>query len=263
VLSGGTVDLAGGVFSGTIASGGSEAVAFAANRPVYRDLTVSNGVTLTVSSGGKTSGTDIRAGGVEIVGSGAAERQASVMSGGEIVLAGGTAAINALSGSTIGVASGVRIDGETIGSGVTLVVSSGALARSTTLGSGATEFVGVGGLIRGTTTMGADTTLDVVTALANSPLTVSGFSNGDMIVLASFTQAEPTFQYAPTVGAARPQGVLTVTGDSRTISIQLFGQYAAAGFRVDDVAQNVMITYSPPAAEGPADIAAAYHPTGR
>jgi autotransporter passenger strand-loop-strand repeat protein len=264
VLNSGTVDLAGGIFTGTIANGGIEAVTSAANHRVYKGLKVSNGVTLTVSSGGKTSGTTIEASGVEIVGRGGAESHVSVMSGGEIVFAGGTAAVATYSGSTIGLASGTRINGRTIGNGVTLVVSSGASANSTSLGTGATEIVEIGGSIGGTTRMGAQSTLDVVKTTANvTSLTVSGFGKNNTIELAAFTQAQPSWQYTPMVGSPTPQGVLSITAESHTTSIHLFGQYVAAGFRINDIAQNVYITYSPPVAEVGADIAAGHHLTGR
>jgi autotransporter passenger strand-loop-strand repeat protein len=263
VLKGGTVDLAGGMFTGTVANGGIEAVTSAANHRVYKGLMVAKGVTLTVLSGGRTSGTVISSGGIEVVGRGGVESGASVMSGGEIVLANSTASITAHSGSTIGIASRTTITGLRVSKGVTLVVSSGGTANSANLLSGATEFVDFGGHISGTTRMAANTKLNVETGNANSALTVSGFGKNNTIELGEFTQAQPSWQYTPMSGSPTPQGVLTITAESHTTSIHLFGQYVAAGFRINDIAQNVYITYSPPVAEVGADIAAGHHLTGR
>jgi autotransporter passenger strand-loop-strand repeat protein len=208
VTSGGTVDLAGGTFTGTVASGGIEAVTAAANHIVYKGLKVSSGVTLTVSSGGKTSATVISA-------------------------------------------------------GATMIVSSGGTANATTLGAGAVETVEAGGSIGGTTKLGAQSVLDIVVATNVTSLTVSGFGNENKIELDGFTISQPSVQYAPIVGSPTPQGILTITAESHTASIHLFGQYVAAGFHVNGVQQNITVTYAPPVAAVATDFAVGHHMTGR
>ena len=94
-------------------------------------------------------------------------------------------------------------------------------------------------------------------ATNSTSLTVSGFG-GNTIELAGFTNSQPSFQYVPSVGGP-PGGTLTITAASRTASIQLFGQYVAAGFHVTGVQQNIYVTYTSPSAHAPPDIAGGHH----
>jgi fibronectin-binding autotransporter adhesin len=251
------------VYSGGIASGATVSVhgtEVLSSGGTSIATTIKNGGTEIVDAHGIASGTVVSNGGVLVDHAGAVVSGLKVLRGGTIDLAGGAFNGTIAGGGIEVVTAGTTISGQTISAGVALVVSSGASAKSTTLGTGATETVEFGGTVAGTTKMGARSTLDVIVATNSTALTVSGFG-GNTIELAGFTISQPSFQYTPAVGGAAG-GVLTITAESRTASIHLFGQYVAAGFHVTGVSQNIFVTYSKPSGEVPADIVAGHHLTG-
>jgi len=127
---------------------------------------------MTVSGGGKASGTTVNSGGFEFVSSGGTDSRAIVNSGGQIVVRGGTdisATVNdggflTLSGGTSISASLVGSDGSNGGGHET--VSSGGTASGTTLSASAVLVVSSGGLAINTTAKPKPAPSDSVEALA-------------------------------------------------------------------------------------------------
>jgi autotransporter passenger strand-loop-strand repeat protein len=188
--------------------------------------TVEKGGTI-VFAGGVVSGLKLKtgaieaasAGGVIVASSGKTLRKVDILAGGEIVFAGGK--VNALTisnGGTEGIASGTTMRGLTIDGGATLVVSAGGTASGTTLKSGyMTVHLAIAGF---------DTT---------DTLDLSGFSSNQLVHL-SFKE-----------NAAKTSGVLKITDGSLSAQVTLFGQYAAAGFRLAfDGSTGTLLTYTPP-----------------
>ena len=171
--------------------------------------------------------------------------------GGEIVYAGGSfVAPKTSAGALVGIASGVTVSKMVISTGVTMLVASGATVSDTILRNG-TEIVSAGGTVSGMTVMSGVADLSVATT-GNVALTVSGFTDGDILRLAAykFTKAEKlTF----TENAAKTSGTLTVTSGTAHATITLFGQYVATGFQLaSDGTAGTVITYSgSPAAGAP------------
>jgi len=208
VLKGGKIVYDGGVVTApAIASGGSAGIAAGVS---VSGLTVGNGVTLFVSSGGTASG-------------------AKVLKGGEIVYAGGRITRPVIAaGGCEGVAAGVKVTGLTVGNGVTLFVSSGGTANNTVLMSGS-ETVSAGGIVGGMVKFGPHSRLTMA-AKANLALGLSGFAATDTLDLAGFAfGAQETVSFKE--NAAKTQGVLTITDGKLHATVTLLGQYVAAGFQ--------------------------------
>jgi autotransporter passenger strand-loop-strand repeat protein len=197
---------------------------------VLKGATIGKGVTLIVDGQqGQGSAVDI-----------------TVASGGTIVDSGGSiVGLTIKAGGTEIVAAGGSVNNVTVSGGVSITVSSGGTIGDSTI-AGGTERVLSGGVVSGLVTFGAHGKL----AIEGQPagLQVSGFKTGNVLDLASFAHKageKLTF----TENAAKTKGMLTITDGALTATITLFGQYAAAGFRLaGDGAGGTAITYATSAA---------------
>lgn len=179
-----------GNYSRAIPSGGTVTVKDGAE---LDNGVIGSGVSLTVSSGGTISTTDLQ-GGTLVLHSGAQTAYTSFGSaghGGHLVLTdsaqwSGDRSYAVPAGGSISVESGAVLDHETIGSGVTLTVSSGGQIGT----SGVTISSGGTAILDGTSTGGTVTLADsgahlVISGLTMPSNTISGFGDGTQIDLAS------------------------------------------------------------------------------
>jgi hypothetical protein len=82
----------------------------------------------------------------------------------------------------------------------------------------------------------------------DSTLTVYGFKATDAIDLSLFPFGSG-LKHSFTENAAKKMGVLTITDGGLKVTVDLFGQYVAAGFHLAKSGAGTAITYSePPAA---------------
>lgn len=135
----------------------------------------------------------------------------------------------------------------TVGSGGTVLVYSGATASGTKL-AGGIETVFSGGHVAGAVTFGAHAKLRVEGA-PPAGLTLSGFKATDTLDLAGLHYASG-MKLSFLANKTKTGGTLTISSGTHHAGILLFGQYAAAGFKLaDDGGGGTSITYAqPPAA---------------
>jgi autotransporter passenger strand-loop-strand repeat protein len=238
ILRGGTLELEGGLFGGTIASGARE-ILLSGN---YGGLFVANGVGFFVGAHADLTGTTVESGTVETIKPGGIEVNTTILGGGSLIVSGGSAGGTIDSGGKAVVNKGA-LQGATIEAGATAVILSGGTAENITL-SGGQETIRSGGLIRGETTFGAKGVLHYYGAALSAEF--AGFAASDRFDLASFAfDKSETLSFVE--NSLKTRGTLTVSDGAMKATITVFGQYVAAGFHIatDHVAGSV-ITYSPP-----------------
>ncbi len=231
VLSGGELAVGGGTLTGVkVAAGGKIFREVLSKDVTSRALVVSSGLFLEVLSGSKAINT-------------------TVSSGSRFIYAGGNASnLTIRKGGIEEVASGISVSGLMVGAGATLVVSSGGKATNTALLQSGTEDLEYGATAGGDVTFSKNAELILG---GTSAVSLRGFGVTDRIDLHLFRSSG--IQIASfKENAAKTQGTLTLVDGSLELSVTLFGQYVAAGFRLtDDGAGGTTISYktSAPASE--------------
>jgi hypothetical protein len=134
----------------------------------------------------------------------------------------------------------------TVSPGGTEAVKPGVTLSSPTIAAGVIMVISSGASLAGTVTVGNGVQLDMTGLSAFSGAVLSGFDGSDVIDLQSltYTSAE-TATFTPNM--TNTGGLLTVSNGSHAVSINLLGQYAAAGFSaVQDGGAGTVVTYTPP-----------------
>ncbi len=124
--------------------------------------------------------------------------------------------------------------GGAVSGGGTITIDGGALTVESTMADAQTVVFGAGG--------GALTLSDP----AEFGALISGFTAGDTIDLTGFAfGGSPTLSYTP--NGDNTQGVLAITDGALQASLNLFGQYSAAGFQLgQDGGGGTVVTYVTP-----------------
>ena len=255
VSAGGVLDVFGAAAGNVVSSGG-----LITDYHIIKRTTISAGGTLVVSSGGTASGSDVLKGGSELVRGQSVS--ATIEAGGQQVVSETAISAYISNGGVQTVARGGASIATVVLKGARETVTSGGLASATTvsggvlnIGSGATvtgtkllsgsEIVAAGGIVKGATTFGTHAALSVQPA-TGSTLTTSGFKATDSLILRNFAfGAGVTHSFKENAG--KTEGVLTIKDGALKVTVDLFGQYVAAGFHLAKSGAGTVVTYTPPA----------------
>ena len=283
---GGDIELLGGKLVDAVVSkggigidGGASASGTTILRGAKEIVYEGRAVDTTVSAGGKqmvdtgvVSGTIVNAGGELALFDTTYAYQSEIKSGGTLLINGGHYQGLVDSGATeiIGanndgahpyqgiqangvklIASGGYLRGTNVSNNGMLLVTSGGGTSNTTIDH-ASVVIQSGSQLIGLTTFKGDATLTLAGGNNNVPLRFSGFDATDRYDFKSFFSGPPTLFFSEGKGAKF--GTLQIKTNFGQVeeTIQLFGQYVAAGFHLkNDGAGGYAITYSAPAAASP------------
>ena len=204
------------------------------NNQTSTGLTVSNGETLTVASGGKIISTKVSNGGVVIVSSGGAESATTISAGGsETVSSGGSATGDLIYGSMTLISTGATaVSNETVESGGVLNMSKAVTVSNTIMSGGTVDLLTQAGALAGTLTMAAGTSNTIVATAVPTTVgatgvlaTISGFTSGDVIDITAETAGAVTLSQVVSGGAT----YANVMSGSTLVNQYIFSGTAISG----------------------------------